>query len=102
MTISIADRLSNDDYRLLPQTVGEKVLGQRFLVRDVGIYSDDTGAKFQKDFCFNPMVGADVEDQVISPKTNQSLSKEGKLLFALFDYPWIGDSPVGIIKAGAL
>ena len=46
MTIPIADRLAHDNYRFSPQTVGEKVLGQRFLVRDVGIDSDDTGAKF--------------------------------------------------------
>jgi hypothetical protein len=78
------------------------VLGQRFLVRDVGIDSDDTGAKSYKDFCFNPVVGADIEDEIIPAKTNQSLSKEGKLLFALFDYPRIRDSPVRIVKAGAL
>ena len=46
MPISIADRLSHNDYGLPPQAVGEKVLGQRFLVGDVGIDSDDTGAKF--------------------------------------------------------
>ena len=46
MTISIADRLSHNDYGLPPQTVGEKALGQRLLIRDVGIDSDDTSAKF--------------------------------------------------------
>ena len=48
------------------------------------------------------MVGADIEDQIIPAKTNQSLSKEGKLLFAPFTCSRVRNSPVGIVKAGAL
>jgi hypothetical protein len=102
MTASVADRLWHDNYQPFSETKSKKALGQRLLVRHVGIDSDDPCTQLYKNAGFKALVSTDIENQIILPKANQSLAKEINPLFALLNQPPICDTPVGIVEPGAL